>query len=70
MDTGLFQRYQLPRLLNPEQEIGPTYCIQFFTTQELYNQYVDHYAIGLTGKGLDRWGTDFVSFSTIMEVVH
>ena len=70
MQTNLFQQYQLARLKEVDEETGPTYCVQFFTTDEKsYKNYIEKYAPFFSKRNTHRWGTSVVSFGTMMEVV-
>jgi hypothetical protein len=71
LQTGLFDRYQLYRLLDQDEEEGPTFVIQFFTTtRERYEQYLIAFAPGFQQAGWDKWGDRFISFRTTMELLH
>lgn len=70
LKTGLFDSYQLYRLLDQEEEEGPTFVIQFFTSNpERYEQFVIEFAPAMQQAGWDRWGNNFIAFRTVMEQI-
>lgn len=70
LKTGLFDSYQLYRLLDQEEEEGPTFVIQYFTSNlERYEQFLIEFAPGMQQAGWDKWGEGFIAFRTLMERV-
>jgi hypothetical protein len=70
MRTGLFDNYQLYRLLGEDEEEGPTFVIQFFTSDlERYEQFLIGFAPAMQQEGRDKWGDGFIAFRTLMEQV-
>ena len=70
MATLLFEKFQLARLKDVDDEIGPTYCAQFYAVDETaYRIYLEKHASYFSARNTQRWGQSVVSFSTIMEVV-
>jgi hypothetical protein len=70
LKTGLFDSYQLYRLLDQEEEEGPTFVIQYFTSNlERYEQFLIGFAPGMQQAGWDKWGEGFIAFRTLMERV-
>ncbi|SFW71302.1 DUF4286 family protein [Chitinophaga sancti] len=70
MNTGLFHDYRMCRLLEQDEEDGLTYSVQFFAdTQENYQTYIDEYAPVLQKRAYDLFGSQFVAFRTVMQVV-
>jgi Domain of unknown function (DUF4286) len=68
--TGQFDEYRLYRLLDVEEDEGPTFIIQFFTTsRERYERFSRDYAEGLRKEGWSKWGDGFIAFRTLMESV-
>lgn len=68
--TELFDDYQLYRLLEQDEDEGPTFVIQFFTTSlERYHQFVTEFAPALQQTGWDKWGNGFISFRTLLQSV-
>lgn len=71
MSTHSFQKYQIARLKEIEEESGPTYCIQFYATDEsVYRDYIEKYSSFHFKRAADRWGEGVVSFNTVMELVN
>lgn len=70
MATGHFTAFQLHRLLEQDDEDGITYVIQFTASGiEQYQEYIDTVATSLLEKAFDKWGDQFISFHSVMEVV-
>jgi hypothetical protein len=68
--TGLFDDYRLYRLLEQDEEDGPTFVIQFLTSsRERYSRFTSEFEPGLKQAGWDRWGDGFIAFRTLMESV-
>ena len=68
--TQLFDDYQLYRLLEQDEEEGPTFVIQLFTSSvERYGQFLTQFAPALQQAGWDKWGNGFIAFRTLMELV-
>lgn len=70
LKTGLFDNYQLYRLLEQDEEEGPTFVVQFFTSNpERYEQFLIHFAPAMQQAGWDKWGNSFIAFRTLMELI-
>ena len=68
--TGCFTSGQLLKLLEIEEEDGPTYTAQYFAaTKQQQEEYVQQYATALRQKVFDKWGNRTIAFRSIMEVV-
>ncbi len=71
MRTGLFTSFKLLRLLEHDDEEGNTYIIQFSAnTIEHYQQYIHLYAKELRNKAYEKWSDQFISFRSVLEVMH
>jgi len=67
LGTGLFDSHQFFRLLEQDEEEGPTYVIQYFTTSlERYRQFMIEFAPGLQRVSWSKWGDSFIAFRTLM----
>ena len=70
MASGHFSDYRFFKLLEEENDEGPTYIVQFFAPSiENYNQYITHIEPRLRQKAFDKWGSQFVAFRSVMKVV-
>jgi hypothetical protein len=68
--TGLFDDYRLYRLLEQDEEEGPTFVVQFITTsRERYHPFSREFEPGLRQAGWEKWGDGFIAFRTLMESV-
>lgn len=68
--TGLFDDYRLYRLLEQDEEEGPTFVIQFLTSsRERYLRFSSEFEPGLKQAGWEKWGNGFIAFRTLMESV-
>ena len=70
MATGCFEKYQLVRLLETDEEEGPTYAVQYYAQgRPQYETYISRYSPALRQKTLDAWGNQFMAFRSLMETV-
>ena len=71
MRTGYFSEFRFARLLEIEEEEGPTYTNQFYIdTKEQYDQYILIHAPNLRKEVFDKWINQIIAFRTLMELVH
>ena len=71
MATGLFSDYKLFRLLEQDETEGITYVIQYFSSSiGNYKKYIDEFATLLDERSFAKWGEQFISFQTVMEIVN
>jgi len=69
--TGLFDSHRVFCLLEQDEEEGPTYIVQYFTTSlERYRQFMIEFAPGLQRESWDKWGDGFIAFRTLMEEIN
>jgi hypothetical protein len=70
MNTGLFHDYRICRLLEQDDQEGPTYSVQYFTdTLENYQTYLEEHAPAFRQLSYELFGSQFVAFRTVMQVV-
>jgi hypothetical protein len=68
--TGLFDDHRFYRLLEQDEEEGPTFVIQFLTSsRERYERFSSEFEQGLKQVGWEKWGNGFIAFRTLMESV-
>ena len=68
--TGLFSDYRLYRLLDQDEEEGPTFVIQYFAaSEEQYRQFITEFAPAMQQAGWGKWGDSFIAFRTVMASV-
>ncbi len=68
--TGCFTDARFFRLLETEEEEGPTYTVQYFAeSKELQENYVQIHVNTLRQKAFEKWGNQFIAFRSLMEVV-
>jgi hypothetical protein len=68
--TGLFDSYQLYRLLEQDEEEGPSFVIQLFTSNlERYEEFLIGFAPEIQQSARDKWGDGFIAFRTLMEQI-
>ena len=71
MNTGCFEKFVFVRLLETDEEEGPTYAVQYYASSKAgYNRYIELYAPALRKAGMDKWGDRFIAFRTLMEVMN
>lgn len=65
-----FSEYRIWKLLNTDDDEGPTYIIQYSANaMEDYERYLTIYADELRNKSFNKWGDNFITFRSLMEVV-
>jgi hypothetical protein len=70
LNTNCFTRYQLLKLHEQDDEEGPTYVAQYFTeSKALYNRYIELYADKMFKETINKWGDNFISFRTLLEII-
>jgi hypothetical protein len=68
--TGLFEGYQLHRLLDQDESEGPTFVLQLHaSTIDGYQLYWRRFAPALQQDALNKWGAAFIAFRTVMELI-
>jgi uncharacterized protein DUF4286 len=68
--TGIFTEYKFFRLLEEDEE-SPTYVIQYFASSiDHYRKYIDEFATLFSERSFVKWSNRFISFQTVMEIVH
>jgi|SRR3954451_9174860 hypothetical protein len=71
LKTGCFTNARILRLLETDDEDGATYAIQYYAeSKALYNQYIEKFSGIMLQKSFKEWGNQFISFSSVMEVVN
>src|SRR6476661_6615218 len=71
MGTGLFSGNRFVKLLESDDEEGPTYAIQYYLDSlDEYNTYLLNHAPELREKVLQKWGGQLISFRSLMEVIN
>jgi hypothetical protein len=70
LGSGFFYNSQMVRLLEVDEEDGPTYAIQYYAhTKEDYKKYLRVISPAAAEKARKKWGDRFILFGTLMEVV-
>jgi hypothetical protein len=70
MSTGLFERNQVLKLLEVDEQEGITYAAQFYAASaENYNTYITNNAPALRLKANQKWGDKVLGYRTLMEIV-
>lgn len=71
MGTNLFTEVKFFELLEPDQLDEPTFISQYFTdSRENYNRYINEYSSTLRERARQKWGDNFIDFSSLMQTVH
>ena len=66
--TGCFYDFHILQLLEVDDSEGPTFAVQFYAhTAAHYEQYRENFEKRFQQKAAERWGSRFVSFSTLMQ---
>lgn len=71
LNSGLIMEYKIFRLLEQDEEEGPTFTMQFFfTSWENYDTYIRVFAASLKEQALSLWNDQFIAFNTVMQLVN
>lgn len=69
--SGCFEKFQLVRLLETDEDEGPTYAAQYHApSKAMYNEYLAKHAPELREKANAKWGGKFISFRSLMQIVN
>ncbi|GJM33096.1 MAG: hypothetical protein DHS20C18_20970 [Saprospiraceae bacterium] len=70
MDTGLFVKHRMFRLLGVDETDGITYAIQYVCNgMTEYQLYQEKHAYSMQQSHHDRYKDNYVAFRTLMETV-
>ncbi len=70
MGSGCFDKHQLMRLLEVDEEEGPTYATQYYAPSRFwYDEYINKHASHFRDEVANKWGNKFIAFRTLMELV-
>jgi len=70
MATKCFDSYKLFQLLDEDEEEGPTFILQLFTdSEQRFEEYMIRHAEQLQQAAQQRWGTGYIAFRTLMELL-
>jgi hypothetical protein len=71
MNTGCFTGNRLVRVLDIDEEEGPTYASQYHAQdRSQYTRYIDEFAPVMRKHLVDMWGDKVFAFRSLMEVVN
>lgn len=71
LETHCFTHYKMLRLLEVDEDQGPTYAIQYFANSlDLYKKYISTYSSQLRDAGIKKWGNQFIAFRSLMQIVN
>jgi hypothetical protein len=69
--TGCFTSASILRLLEVDEDEGPTYAVQFFAESKAqYNRYIEIFSALMRQNTIDKWGSRFIAFRSVMQVVN
>ena len=71
LNTGCFTHSNILQLLETDESEGPTYALQFHSESKAqYNRYLELFSNELRKKSYEKWGNQFIAFSSVMQVVN
>ena len=70
LETKCFVDFKLVRLLDVDDSEGPTFAVQYFAESKAdYNRYIQLHSSEMRKRSFEKWGDQFISFRSVMEVV-
>lgn len=70
IDTGLFTKPQVAKVLSDEVQDGTSFSVQFhFPEIHLFALWSEQFSEDLQQDILERFGTEVLSFSVILEII-
>lgn len=70
METKCFEKYTFAKLIDIEEDEGPTYTCQYvLASRAQFDEYEKQFSTALRKETIDTWGNQFIAFRTLMEVV-
>ena len=71
LETGCFFEYRILRLLEVDDEEGPTYAIQFYAlARENYQHFIVQHEESFRQQSQQKWRNQIIAFRSLMEVLH
>lgn len=71
INTGCFTKATILHLLETDDTEGVTYAVQYHAENKiLYDQYIEKFANQMRKKAIEKWGTKFIAFRSLMQVVN
>jgi hypothetical protein len=71
LSTNLFTHYQLVRLMEVNEDDGPTYAVQLYLKNATdFDLYREKYLRSFQQREKLLWGDDATSFASLMEVIN
>lgn len=71
INTGCFTHAVILHLVESDDAEGITYAVQYHAeSRALYNRYIDKFSGDMRRKAMEKWGDQFISFRTLMHLVH
>ena len=71
LGIGIFSGYQLVRLLEVDEEEGPTYAIQLYANEKSsISTFRESHLASMEHREKALWGDNAYSFASVMEVIN
>lgn len=68
--TGCFEKHQFVKILEIDEADGPTFAIQYYTaSMAKYEEYQKKYRPALKQEMIEKWGSQIISFNSLMELI-
>jgi hypothetical protein len=70
VNTGCFANAKLMRLLETDENEGPTYTAQYFAENKAdYDRYIKDHSTAIRKKYNSKWGDGVIAFRSLMVVI-
>ena len=69
--TNCFKKFTALKLLEQDDAEGVTYSVQYFAdNMQNYERYLAEFADHFRLESINKWGQKFITFRTLMQVMH
>lgn len=69
--TGCFTHATILHMIETDETDGITYAVQYHAeSKALYNRYIQDYAVQLSNKATTKWGSKYIAFRSVLQIVN
>lgn len=69
--TGCFTHATILHMIETDETDGLTYAVQYHAENKaLYNRYIKEFATELSNKATSKWGSKYIAFRSVLQIVN